>query len=307
MRKKLFLLGCFVYSMTTVGQVNKHDSKTENWYFRIGASYFAQVAGTELPLVGGNAPLRKIYEGGKLVSEENLTRFFGEGFRTGINGGYRFNTRFGAEIAGNYYFTTNKTMAQTTTDRIFVSNGKPVYNFKSVGQRKAFDLVPTVVLYLGEYKGLEPFSKLGVIVPIYGDFNITTDAVVPTGMANPATVAIHSVDKASANPTVGFMAALGTSYRLGKSISVFAELEYRNISVHGKSKETIEFTKNGQDALSTRTTAEIYTNYVDRLDVNSNNSRTNPNGVDSTKPTDELSSYVGISAVGLTLGLKYNL
>jgi hypothetical protein len=72
-------------------------------------------------------------------------------------------------------------------------------------------------------------------------------------------------------------------------------------------RKLLSLQKNGQDALSTRTTAEIYTNYVDRLDVNSNNSRTNPNGVDSTKPTDELSSYVGISAVGLTLGLKYNL
>ena len=116
-----------------------------------------------------------------------------------------------------------------------------------------------------------------------------------------------STDKVKPNPTIGFSAALGTSYKLGKHISAFAELEYRNFTVHGKTKETTEFKMNGQDALATRTTAQIHTNYRDRLDVNSNNAATNPNGVDSTKPTDELSSYVGISGLGLTLGIKYSL
>jgi hypothetical protein len=41
--------------------------------------------------------------------------------------------------------------------------------------------------------------------------------------------------------------------------------------------------------------------------VNSNNAATNPNGVNKDKPMDELSSYVGISGLGLTLGIKYSL
>ena len=84
-------------------------------------------------------------------------------------------------------------------------------------------------------------------------------------------------------------------------------MEYRNFTVHGKTKETTEFNVNGNDALASRSTSQIHTNYRDRLDVNSNNALTNPNGVDKTKPMDELSSYVGISGLGLTLGLKYSL
>ena len=57
--------------------------------------------------------------------------------------------------------------------------------------------------------------------------------------------------------------------------------------------------------LSTRTAAQRYSNYTDHLDGSSNNSEFNV--VDPTKPKDELSSYVGISGLGLTLGLKYNL
>jgi opacity protein-like surface antigen len=303
MKKNLFVLGLIVCTMSMVAQTEKKES----WYFKLGGSYFLQTAATEFPTVGGNDALSKVYVGGKLVSEESITGSFGEGFRTGIAAGYRFNTRLGVEMGVNYYSSSNKTMAQTTTDQIFVSNGKPVYNFKSEGQITAFDLAPALVLFLGEHNGFEPYTKVGVLVPIHGDLEITTDAIAPTGVASPATIAIHSVDKVKPNPTVGFTAALGTSYKLGKNISAFAELEYRNFTVHGKTKETTEFTRNGQDALASRTTAQIHTNYVDRLDVNSNNAATNPNGLDSTKAMDELSSYVGISGLGLTVGLKYSL
>ncbi|WP_426090385.1 outer membrane beta-barrel protein [Flavobacterium sp. DSR3-2] len=303
MKKQLFLLGFAICSITMVGQTEKKES----WYFKVAGSYFTQTAATEFPTVGGNAALNKVYVGGKLVSEESVTGSFGEGFRSGAAVGYRFNTRLGAEMGINYYSSADKTMAQTTTDIIFISSGRPVYNFKSVGQISAFDLAPALVLFLGEQNGFEPYTKVGVLVPVYGDLEITTDAIAPTGVASPATAAIHSVDKVKPNPTVGFMAVLGTSYKLGKNISAFAELEYRNFTVHGKSKETTEFTMNGQNALAGRTEAQIHTNYVNRLDVNSNNAATNPNGLNSTKPMDELSSYVGISGLGLTLGLKYSL
>jgi opacity protein-like surface antigen len=301
MKNNFFLVVFFAFTMIVVGQTKSNES----WYFKLGGSYFLQTAATEFPTVGGNAALDKVYQGGKLISEESVTGSFGEGFRSGIVVGYRFTPRLGFEMGMNYYKSNSKTMAQTTTDQIFIQNAKPVYNFKSVGEITAFDLAPALVLFLGEVKGFEPYSKVGVIVPVHGDLEITTDAIVPTGVANPATVAVHSVDKIKPNPTVGFMAALGTSYKLGKNISAFAELEYRNFTVHGKTKETIEFTKNGQDALASRTTAQIHTNYGDKIGVNSNNSLFNT--VDQNKPTDELSSYVGISGLGLTLGLKYTL
>ena len=303
MKKHLILLGFMVCSMTMMGQTEEKES----WYFKLGGSYFLQTAATEFPTVGGSAALRSNYVGGNLVSEESVTGSFGEGFRTGVTAGYRFNARLGVEMGINYYSSSDKTMAQTTTDQIFVSSGRPVYNFKSEGRIRAFDLAPALVLFLGENAGFEPYTKVGVLLPVHGDLEITTDAIAPTGVASPATVAIHSVDKVKPNPTVGFMAALGTSYKLGKHISAFAELEYRNFTVHGKTKETTAFTMNGADALAGRTQAQIHTNYGNSINTTSNNATTNPEGFDSSKPMDELSSYVGISGLGLTLGLKYSL
>lgn len=309
MKKNLFLLGLLVCSMATMAQTEKAD-KPETWYFKLGGSYFNQTASTEFPTVGGNAALDKTYVGGKLVSEESVTGSFGQGFRTGITAGYRFSVRLGVELGVNYYTSNDKTMAQTRSDVPITPAG--VYSFKSVGQITAFDVAPALVMFLGESHGFEPYTKVGVLVPIHGDLEITSDAYAPIAF-NPTTGApvafgnVHSVDKVKPNPTLGFTAALGTSYKLGKHISAFAELEYRNFTVHGKTKETTEFKVNGNDALATRTTAQIHTNYQERIDVNSNNALTNPNGVNKDKPLDELSSYVGISGLGLTLGLKYSL
>ncbi|MGL3000107.1 outer membrane beta-barrel protein [Flavobacterium sp. RSSB_23] len=306
MKKNLFLFGFVLMATAMMAQTEK----SESWYFKVGGSYFMQTAATEFPTVGGKDALRKVYQGGKLVSEESVTGSFGEGFRTGITAGYRFNARLGFEMGINYYSSKDKTMAQTISDVPFIPTGS-VYNFKSVGQITAFDLAPSLVLFLGEHKGFEPYTKVGVLVPVHGDLEITTDAVAPIG-ANPSTGApifgaVHSVDKVKPNPTLGFSAVVGTSYKLSKNISAFAELEYRNFTVHGKTKETTEFTVNGADALSTRTKSQIHTNYVDKLTTTSNNAATNPNGVDTAKALNELSSYVGISGLGLTLGLKYSL
>jgi hypothetical protein len=48
------------------------------------------------------------------------------------------------------------------------------------------------------------------------------------------------------------MSAIGTSYKLGNT-SAYAELEYRNFTVHGKPKK-LKFIENGVDKLNTTTT-----------------------------------------------------
>ncbi|RTZ10096.1 hypothetical protein EKM05_04830 [Flavobacterium sp. GSP27] len=287
MKKNLFLFGFMFCSMIVIGQTEKKES----WYFKLGGSYFLQTAATEFPTVGGQSALSTVYVGGDLVSEESVTGSFGEGFRTSGSVGYRFTDRLGLEMGINYYNSTDKTMVKRVDDG--------ATTLRSVGQITAFDLAPALVFFLGEVKGFETYSKVGVIVPVHGDLTIETNAVAGAG------VNVFSKDVIKPNPTVGFQAALGTSYKLAKNLSAFAELEYRNFTVHGKDKETTEFTVNGVDRLNTRTISQIHSNYSDRLDSNSNNAQFNT--VDTSRPTDELSSYVGISGLGLTLGVKYSL
>ncbi|MCW2118314.1 porin family protein [Flavobacterium sp. 7A] len=321
MKKKILLLGIMACSMTMLAQ-SKDDSSDKGWYLKLGGSYFLQTAATEFPVVGGQLPNRDVYTGtlggNKLASRESVTGSFGAGFRTGLSAGYRFNTRVGVEMGVNYYSSNSKTMAETTNRLIsynpLTSPAATYVDFEAEGKIRAFDLSPALVLFLGKSHGFEPYTKVGVILPIHGTLEIDTNRDYTTYVgANPvAETKAYSKDVIKPNPTLGFMATLGTSYKLGKNLSAFAELEYRNFTVHGKTKETEIYTENGVDKLNTTTSfrtasySATHTNYVSRLNSTSNNSEYNTNS-DSTKAKDELSSYVGISGLGLTLGLKYNL
>ncbi|SNB26423.1 outer membrane beta-barrel protein [Flavobacterium psychrophilum] len=306
MKKKIFLLGLMASAMTMVAQESK---KNESWYFKLGGSYFTQTAATEFPTVDGNLPNTEVYQAGVLVSKETNHGSFGEGFRTSLNIGYRFSTHLGAEMGINYFTGNSKTMVETKNRLVGV--GPTFVTAKAEGKIRALDLAPALVLFLGETKGFEPYTKVGVIIPIVGDLTIETNKTIslPTGTTN-----THAKDVVKPNPTIGFMAALGTSYKLGKNISVFGELEYRNFTVHGKSKETTEYTENGIDKLNTPTAfrpdatySASHVNYVDQINSTSNSRVTNSANFDSSRAKDDISSYVGISGLGLTLGLRYHL
>ncbi|MFM2392109.1 MAG: hypothetical protein RLZZ546_86, partial [Bacteroidota bacterium] len=220
----------------------------------------------------------------------------------------RFTDRLGIEMGVNYFDGNSKTMVDTRNK--LVAAGPTFVDGKAEGYVKALDLSPSLVLFLGEVNKFEPYTKVGVIIPVYGTLTIDTERKYtnPIGVTK-----AFQRDVIKPNPTVGFMAAIGTSYKISSNISIYGEVEYKNFTVHGKSKETTEYTENGVDKLNTATVfrsdtsySAIHTNYVDKLDGNSNNTTTN-SSFDSTKAKDEISSYIGISGVGLSLGVKYSL
>ena len=307
MKKNFFVLALLAYSMTMMGQTEKNES----WYFKLGGSYFMQTAATEFPVVSGQLPNTDVYaaNGTTLISRETNHGSFGEGFRTGLTTGYRVSSRLGFEMGVNYFKSSSKTMVETVNK--LVAPGPVFVTGKAKGTITAFDLAPAVVLFLGESNGFEPYTKVGVIVPVHGDLTIETNRTYTTPSG---TVNSYSKEKVLPNPTLGFMAVVGTSYKLGKNVSIYGELEYRNFTVNGKSKETKVYTENGVDRLTVPTSFRPdasysinHVNYVEQINSTSNNRATNSGGFDSTKASDDISSYVGISGLGLTLGLKYSL
>jgi opacity protein-like surface antigen len=319
MKKNLFLLGLLVCSMATMAQTEKAD-KPESWYFKLGGSYFIQTAATEFPTVSGALPNTDVYaaNGTTLISRETNHGSFGEGFRTGITAGYRFSPRLGVEVGFNYFSSASKTMVETTNR--LVAAGPVFATGRAEGKIEAFDIAPALVMFLGEAHGFEPYTKVGVIVPVHGTLDIETTRAytTPAGVVNS-----YTKDVVKPNPTVGFQAGIGTSYKLGKKIALFAEVEYRNFTVHGKTKETTIYTENGVDKLNTPTNfrpdasySASHVDYVKQLNSGSNNALFNPNTTttnittDTTRPNDamnDISSYVGISGLGFTFGLKYSL
>lgn len=299
------LLSAVALSLAT----NAQDSK-KGFYLKAGGSYFIQTVPTNFPEVGGLAPRKSVYNAaGKLLSSEEISGSFGEGVRTNLVGGYRFTERLGFEMGVHYYMSNTKTMADYTNrpDGTVPHPVLPILLPKTVnsiseGQIKALDFSPSIVLYLGEVNKFEPYTKVGVIVPVYGYLEINTTGTV--NVAGSKVADFSKTDRVNPNPTLGFMSSLGTSYKLTEKLSAFGEIEYRNFTVKGKNKETISSSVNGVDNLSTLKASDIHSNYVNVLDANSNNSSTG--ALDVNRAKDELGSYVSISGIGLTLGMRYN-
>ncbi|MEO8234981.1 MAG: outer membrane beta-barrel protein, partial [Flavobacterium sp.] len=251
--------------------------------------------------------------GTTLISRKTNHGSFGEGYRFGGAVGYRFTTRLGAEMGINYYLGNSKTMVETT--HRLAGAGPTFVSGIAEGRIKALDLSPALVLFLGEVNNFEPYTKVGVIIPVHGDLTIETNRTYtnPAGVTN-----TYSKDVVKPKATIGFQAVVGTSYKLGTHLSLFGEIEYRNFTVHGKSKETKEYKEGTQgnliDKLYTPTAfrpdasySASHVNYVNELTTTSNSKVTNAANFDVNSATDDISSYVGISGLGLTIGLKYVL
>jgi opacity protein-like surface antigen len=323
MKAKLFLIGLLISTMSIIGQTTTStDSKPETWYFKLGGSYFMEATGTEFPVVNGQLPNSEVYaaDGRTLVSRETNTGSFGQGFRTGITAGYRFTPRFGLELGVNYFNSVDKLMVKTV-NRSLTPLPAPATSFVSgtaEGQVTAIDIAPAAVLFFARNNKFESYTKVGILLPIHGDLTIETNRTYtsPAGVTT-----AYAKEEVLPNPTIGFSGALGTTYKLGQHISLFAEIEYRNFTVSGDTKETKVYTENGVDKLNTPTPfrdgtySSIHTNYVEQLNSSSNYYLFNPNlstpyPTDTTRPNEalnDISSYISISGIGMTFGLRYSL
>jgi hypothetical protein len=141
--------------------------------------------------------------------------------------------------------------------------------------------------------------------------------------------------KAEANTsfkfTVGITASFGFKYQLTDIVAFTAEGKVTAFSIEGKQTVLDNFIFDGniigqslgqllpngieldgqiiQFPLTSETALEsfIVTNYLRKLDINSNNKRTNPNGYDINQPLDELAFKINSSAIYFSAGIQLSI
>ena len=169
-----------------------------------------------------------------------------------------------------------------------------------------------------------------MIIPVAGYLQINTSVNDQTGQVAAAqgtasapgtrtNLVLNREERINPNATIGFQSALGFDYKVSSRISVFSELEYRNVSVGGKDKDLKKYdgtatvvvnatnTPAGSKALtlSDQTVGDREVNY--HKTINSGMNVKGSANYDSTKPSDELRSYINIGGLGLNVGLKFKL
>ncbi|WP_199138744.1 outer membrane beta-barrel protein [Pedobacter sp. ASV12] len=315
--KKLVLIATLLAgaSLSTFAQEGR------GFYLKPTGSYFLKVTPVEFPNVGSLQPRDYVFSinpssGAQTrISESTITGSFGQGWRAGLTGGFRFNNVVAVELGVNYFQSEKNTMAKQTG---YIGNNR-VLALEAVGQVSALDLTPSLVFHLPTQMKFKPYLKMGAVVPVYGYLDINTTASDQTGTiaktVNPNFVAIELTrsERVKPKPTLGFIGAAGFNYPIGKNISFFSEIEYRNVSVNSDSKEVKSFNATGTLANGTKVnvglndlpTAVRETNYHKTLTPSSNVAGTanyNPN-----QPSDDLKSYINIGGLGLNVGLKIGI
>ena len=301
--------------------VSGFGQERRGFYLKPTGSYFLKVTPVEFPNVGVLQPRDYVFSidpssGAQTrISEETITGSFGQGWRAGIMGGFRFNTVVALEMGINFFRSDKNTMARQTG----YLSGNQVLGLTSIGQVTALDLTPTLVFHMPNEAKFKPYLKMGAVLPVYGYLAINTSVSDRTGTIargiNPNFVAVElaRTEKVKPKPTVGFLGAAGFSYPMGKNVSFFSEIEYRNVSVNSDSKEVTAFSATGTTANGTKInvgltdlpTASRETNYHKRLSASSNIQGTA--AYDPNLPSDELKSYINIGGLGLNIGIKIGL
>lgn len=314
--KKIVLLAMLMVSVT----ISALAQEGRGFYIKPTGSYFIKVTPVEFPNVGELQPRDRVFNinpltgAQTLVSEEAITGSFGQGWRAGLTGGFRFNSVVAFEMGVNYFQSERNTMARQTGYN--ANNGNVLLSVHSSGQVKALDLTPTLVFHVPTSKNFRPYLKIGAVLPVYGYLEIKTNVNDQTGTIaseiNPAlrAVELSREERIEPRPTIGFLGAAGFSVPIGKNISFFSEVEYRNVSVSSKEKEVRKFEGTGTTLLGTKVpitindlpTAQRYTDYHKKIDQSSNVPG-NAN-YDSNKRGDDLRSYINIGGLGMNVGLK---
>jgi len=314
--KKLILSAVLIVAAT----IGAWAQEGRGFYIKPTGSYFIKVTPVEFPNVGELQPRDRVINinpltgAQTLVSEEAITGSFGQGWRAGLNGGFRFSPVVAFEMGVNYFQSEKQTMARQTGYN--QNNGATLLSIHSQGQVKAIDLTPTLVFHVPTSKSFRPYLKIGAVLPVYGYLDISTALNDQTGTVaseiNPALRAVQLTreERVEPRPTIGFLGAAGFSVPIGTKISFFSEIEYRNVSVSSKEKEVRKFEGTGTTLLGTQVpitindlpTAQRYTDYHKKIDQNSNvpgNANYDPN-----KKGDDLRSYINIGGLGMNVGLK---
>ena len=295
--------------------------------------YFIKVTPVEFPSINGQLARDKTTtitgtgaNASTTTSETTLTGSFGQGFKAGLIGGYQFNRIVGLELGVNYFNSEEQDMMKQTV----INNGMTLLNVHAIGKVRAFDLAPALVFRIPTAGKFQPYSKIGVIVPFSGYLQINTSVNDQTGqvaasqgIVSPAgtrtNLVLEREERINPKATIGFQSALGFDYKAGNRISLFAELEYHNISVGGKDKElkkydgTVTVVVNAtntavgsrQLTLEEQSVGDRNVNY--HKTVNSSMNVKGSAGYDPGKPSDDLRSYINIGGLGLNAGIKIGL
>ncbi|MEO8774132.1 MAG: outer membrane beta-barrel protein [Gelidibacter sp.] len=295
-------------SYLTQAQDNTTNNDFQKFYFRVSAGYSFESGKTEFNNADPNE-LTGIQQStdvtvspdGSSVNVKSLTGTAGAGLKVNLTAGYMFNPYIGAELGLSYFHG----------DKIMIGRlSSPVVNSEANTYLRGIDVAPGIFL-TPNFKTLNPYARLGIIVPVAGKLTIETMARQTNGGGPGTDVMVEAKSEVTARFSVGYFGALGLNYPITDNLSIFGEVEIKNLSIKSKSAEITEYSTtaitNGQAQLvpgKQLADLPVYEKKFNFSDDYNQSTTTPPNqNAARTIPTQ----FVNASGIGINVGVRFTL
>lgn len=275
MKKIIQLLTlCLILSNITYAQ-NKSSS---GFYIGAHGGYNEKFGGTRgvsfINLVMG-IPFLTVDQNDTYI--ETVSFSYGKGINAGLNFGYMFNDHFGVELGADYFMGSNNTFEN--------KSGSSTATYKTKGQM--IQLSPMVVASTGGDK-ISGYTKVGLIVGIAGKVIDDYYAVEPSGYES-------VVFERTGGLGLGFTVAGGAEFGINETLSLFSEINFKNLAYSPKKGEITKVDANGVDQLPSIDPVYKTINFVKDA---------NMGGGTPTQPRDVPQVNQAFNSIGLTVGVK---
>lgn len=297
MKKVPFIL--FIAIALTVST----KSTAQEFYVRGGGGYSAESGKTEfnnadpngLTMIQQSTDITINPDGSQRI--ESLNGTLGSGFKGTVTFGYMFNPYIGAELGFNYFSGDEKTIGKLSS---------PMMQSKATAYLEGLDVMPAVYL-TPAFSKLNPYARIGLLIPAAGKLNIDSEAYAPNAGGPGVDVNVSAKTEVTPKFSLGYAGALGITYPIGPKLHLFGEVEFKNLSIKSKSAEiiayeTTAFTPGGTVLVPGQQLADLPKNETHfEFQDSYTEGASDPNSARKI-PTQ----YVNASGIGLNFGVRYS-
>ena len=295
-------------SYFTQAQDNIAIDDSQKLYFRVSAGYSFESGKTEFNNADPNG-LTGIMQStdvtvnadGSSVNVKSLNGTVGAGVKANLTVGYMFNPYIGLEL-GASYFHGDKTMIGRLRSPQAISEENTYL--------RGFDVAPGIFL-TPNFKTLNPYARMGLIVPVAGKLTIETVAKKVNGGGAGTDLVVEAKSEVTAKFSVGYFGALGVNFPVTDNLSIFGEAEIKNLSIKSKSAEITEYTTKAITGANSQlipgqqlADLPIYEKKFEFSDAYNQSTTTAPN---QNAPRQIPTQFVNASGIGINVGIRFTL
>ena len=175
---------------------------------------------------------------------------------------------------------------------------------------RGFDVAPGIFL-TPNFKIINPYARIGLLVPVAGELTIKTMARKVNGGGSGTDIMVEAKSEVKSRFSIGYYGAIGVNYPINDNLSIFGEVEIKNLSIKSKSAEITAYATtaitNGKSQLVPRQHLRDLPVYERNFDFTNDYSQSTTTSPNLSAPRKIPTEFVNTSSTGINFGVRFTL